>query len=634
MNEPIIDFSPPEKTKTYTPIHTISFDEMRERAAAGETFVSLQGYPVSTRDHKWNEQVALNLWMGDLDHMNKKNRPEVLNKKGKPFTWSPSAINDYITCPMQYAAKRFYVTLPYVESEAMRQGTIEHKFLEDRIALKKPLPEGYDRGEKFCKGLEAATAGGSLVAEREMAITEDMKLVDWFDKKAWGRCKIDVTAINGNKLSVLDWKGLALNTSIPTPDGWKTIETIAVGDQLFAGDGSICKVIGKSPVFNRKCYKLKFKAGAEVICDDHHLWPTNICTIPGSFAVRSTSEIHDLVSKGSGISMPVAKAPQYATKDLLIPPYVLGCWLGDGKHTSGEISKPNDDMFSAIEDCGYEVGPDISSKEGCMTKTVYALRGQLGKLGLLKNKHIPAEYLQGDASQRLELLQGLFDTDGSWNFTRKQAVFTTVCKEFAAQVTELIASLGQKPYNVELTKHGFGKTMQAFDVIFTPNELNPFKAHRKAAEVPQERLPYTRSNLRYIKTIEEIPDEPTQCIAVDSADHTYQCTDRYIVTHNTGKPKDDLLQLKINVCFLALAHPEINKFTGRFVWLKTGEMSPKGDEGVFTRDQIPELWSEILGHTKRMEQAWESEVFEPRSSGLCRAWCDVVSCVHCGKGKR
>jgi hypothetical protein len=32
-----------------------------------------------------------------------------------------------------------------------------------------------------------------------------------------------------------------------------------------------------------------------------------------------------------------------------------------------------------------------------------------------------------------------------------------------------------------------------------------------------------------------------------------------------------------------------------------------------------------------MEDAWRSEVFNPRPSGLCKRYCDVVSCVHNGR---
>lgn len=128
------------------------------------------------------------------------------NKKGKKFSWSPSAISDFITCPMQYGARRFYETLPYVETEEMKAGTVEHKHLEDRLKLKKPLPEGFTRGEKYCLALEKATYDGQLQLELELAIDRDMKFVKWLDKNAYGRCKIDVLAIVWPTATIVDWK--------------------------------------------------------------------------------------------------------------------------------------------------------------------------------------------------------------------------------------------------------------------------------------------------------------------------------------------------------------------------------------------------------------------------------------------
>lgn len=127
-----------------------------------------------------------------------------LNAKNKPFSWSPSAISDFITCPRSYAAKRFYLTVPYVESEAMRQGTIEHKHLEDRLRLNKPLPKGYERGEKYCRAFESA--GGKVIAEQELAIDRSMNFVSWFSTQAWGRCKIDITSVYPIKVFCGDWK--------------------------------------------------------------------------------------------------------------------------------------------------------------------------------------------------------------------------------------------------------------------------------------------------------------------------------------------------------------------------------------------------------------------------------------------
>lgn len=126
------------------------------------------------------------------------------NPKGKNFSWSPSAVSDYINCPRQYAARRYYETLPYVETPQMKAGNIEHKHLELRLKNKTPLPEGFTRGEKYCQSFE--NSGGVIIAEQELAIDRDLRFVSWFSKQAWGRCKIDVSLIFPKRLHFYDWK--------------------------------------------------------------------------------------------------------------------------------------------------------------------------------------------------------------------------------------------------------------------------------------------------------------------------------------------------------------------------------------------------------------------------------------------
>jgi len=128
------------------------------------------------------------------------------NAKGKGFYWSPSAINDFITCPAQYGAKSFYCTSPYVETEAALAGKVEHKHLENRLSGGTPLPEGYTRGEKYCRVIEACASGGQIFTEKQLALNRDMKFVKWFAKDAYGRCQIDVLALKGKNCFVGDWK--------------------------------------------------------------------------------------------------------------------------------------------------------------------------------------------------------------------------------------------------------------------------------------------------------------------------------------------------------------------------------------------------------------------------------------------
>ena len=50
-------------------------------------------------------------------------------------------------------------------------------------------------------------------------------------------------------------KALALDTPIPTPDGWSTMAALQVGEQVFGEDGSPVTILGKSEVMTgNDCY--------------------------------------------------------------------------------------------------------------------------------------------------------------------------------------------------------------------------------------------------------------------------------------------------------------------------------------------------------------------------------------------
>jgi intein/homing endonuclease len=69
---------------------------------------------------------------------------------------------------------------------------------------------------------------------------------------------------------------------------------------------------------------------------------------------------------------------------------------------------------------------------------------KLRKLGVIGDKHIPPRYLYASAEQRLALLQGLMDTDGTAD-QHGRVMFSTVSERMAEQVLWLASSLGQKP---------------------------------------------------------------------------------------------------------------------------------------------------------------------------------------------
>lgn len=69
-------------------------------------------------------------------------------------------------------------------------------------------------------------------------------------------------------------KALALDTKIPTVDGWKTMADIAVGDVVFDESGRKCNVLHVFDVMeNRPCYEITFGRGGRVVADAEHSWP-------------------------------------------------------------------------------------------------------------------------------------------------------------------------------------------------------------------------------------------------------------------------------------------------------------------------------------------------------------------------
>mgnify|MGYP001208114821 CR=1 FL=1 len=127
-----------------------------------------------------------------------------VNAKGKRFSWSFSAINDFETCPYQYAAKRFYETVKFEDTVATLWGSRAHTALENRMKHGTPLPEGMVQWEQYCRVLEKKQ--GLMLAEQKICFNLSGEPVDWFAPDAWARGMIDVLIIDGDTAYIYDWK--------------------------------------------------------------------------------------------------------------------------------------------------------------------------------------------------------------------------------------------------------------------------------------------------------------------------------------------------------------------------------------------------------------------------------------------
>ena len=131
---------------------------------------------------------------------------EPLNAKGRPFSWSHTAVKDFEGCPRRYAEGRFYCRLPFVESEAMKWGNKVHKAAEMLIKGQGPIDqEALKPVEKYATAM--IRSGNPIESELKITLTRDLKPTGWFAKDAWLRCAIDVVLMKlGDVANLYDFK--------------------------------------------------------------------------------------------------------------------------------------------------------------------------------------------------------------------------------------------------------------------------------------------------------------------------------------------------------------------------------------------------------------------------------------------
>lgn len=357
--------------------------------------------------------------------------------------------------------------------------------------------------------------------------------------------QIDLLVKKGNKIIIGDWKGLPLDTEIPTLDGWSTIADLQEGDIIFDKDGNPTKILHKSEIHHNPCYKITFDNGDTIVADHEHRWEISFSTAKNSkyhgeyrTQVMTTEEIanylENLPEKRTSYDIPKIVNPRplnLENKELPIDPYVLGCWLGDGSKQCGAITNETNNVLGEIQRRGYNLGDDISAEDKTSTYTILGIYGKLKELNLINNKHIPDIYQRASYEQRLDLLRGLMDTDGYYNPKRKRFVMETSQEWQCYDFIKLLASLGIKSTKFDIIKKLNGKEFHEYSINFSTRGLNPFLMRNQEIEYPT-RDACTYRNIDKVELVETVS---TQCLEVDSPSHTFLCTNKMIVTHNTNK---------------------------------------------------------------------------------------------------
>lgn len=423
------------------------------------------------------------------------------------------------------------------------------------------------------------------------------------------------------KLAIHDWKGLPLETPILTTEGFKTMGTLKYGDYVYDKDGNPCKITGISEIHNNPCMKIVFDDNYSIVADEEHRWLVYFENHgKRKEKVMTTVELYNHINKYTGKKRCSSVIPKIEInkplntqkdKTINIDPYVFGVWLGDGHSSCGYITNMYDEIFNEIEKRGYHVGDNVNDGIHCgkaKTRCVFGLEKQLKKYNLKNNKHLPDAFINGFTfDEKFEILQGLMDTDGYYNKTRKRFSISTTRKNQVELTVKLLTSIGIKPTVIKANgkcNNCKKKTFEKWDVSFSTS-LNPFLV-RKIDVKQQTRCEY---NYRNISKIEYCETVKTRCIEVDSPSHTYLADTMLLVTHNTNHsltnefarstkkfmlpPFDDFIDEDLSHYIIQLSLYQIGLMQlgyeigdRRIIWLK--------ENGTYEKISLPDVTDRLL----------------------------------------
>ncbi|MCV7101640.1 PhoH family protein [Mycobacterium palustre] len=355
-------------------------------------------------------------------------------------------------------------------------------------------------------------------------------------------------------------------TNVLTPNGFRPIGELRVGDFVIGADGCPTEVLGVYPQGFKEIYRVHTQDGASTLASGDHLWSvyTRGDRRGGKPArVLQTKEMIGNLRAAHHYryELPMLSRPaRFAAREVPLDPYALGLLLSDGCLTCAttpsfatgdpELAASLGRLITGIEvrrktDVDYTLNriPRPGEGRAAQNPVTGALR-RLGLAGLRPDtKFVPTDYLLNAPEVRLGVLQGLLDSDGGPVTQQGRSCrirFTTVSARLRDDVVFLVRSLGGVAYPrtgpAEGRKPGLARGRDAHHRcdahivdIRLPQGVVPFRLARKAAK-------YDAAGggrpMRFIDRIEPAGTEEAVCIRVAAADSLY-VTEDFLLTHNT-----------------------------------------------------------------------------------------------------
>ncbi|MFE3185716.1 PhoH family protein [Streptomyces violascens] len=352
-------------------------------------------------------------------------------------------------------------------------------------------------------------------------------------------------------------------TNVLTPDGWRPIGDLQVGDLVMGSNGEPTPVLGVYPQGEKDIYRVSAQDGSWTLCCGEHLWTVRTRDDKRRdkpWRVLETQEMIGNLRAGHArrFELPMLTAPvSFPEREVPMDPYALGLLLGDGSltgSTTPSFATEDAELAQALEaalpgvSVRHKGGPDYVlnrvKSPGDVVTLENPVTGMLRELDLVgtrsHSKFVPNDYLYNTAEVRLAVLQGLLDSDGgpvTQNDRTCRIQYSTASIVLRDDVIALVQSLGGVAYTrrrrAEGREQGTALAAHRYDYVVDirlPEGIEPFRLTRK-------RDTYHAAGgggrpMRFIDSIEPAGREEAVCIQVAAEDSLYVTQD-YLLTHNT-----------------------------------------------------------------------------------------------------
>ena len=428
-------------------------------------------------------------------------------------------------------------------------------------------------------------------------------------------------------------KAIPNDTLIPTPIGWRRVGDIKPGDKLFGQDGKETTVLQIHPQPKKKeIWKVTFSDGRVAECCGEHLWEYRYESHKGyQYRVEDIQTIYNRTlslknglknsdGRGYRFHIKLNESVEYPERKLSLPPYVMGAFLGDGSFRYSNTNKSLQ-FSSQDEDIPVFIMLDLDKQDGWKHNWEYRKSSENNytwtfrkkdnpshpiwveeflndypELWNLKSedKFIPQDYLQSSWVQRMNLLRGLLDTDGSVD-EKGRISFTTVSPKLRDNVVELCRSLGFiATYLTDnrTNKYTTGECYKVHIQAKKEDKIHLFRLARKHDIISnyiknQKREEY-KDHLAIVN-IEKTEEQANMtCFTVDNDNHLFLMND-FIVTHNTRSMIAD-------ACYIACE----KIYDEMFGWIKTGTCEPT--LYIATEQELSEVQTMMLAFISNVNE--------------------------------